>query len=131
MSIGMALKKFRENAGYTQEQVAKHANIKRTTYVSYENSKTVPGYDIIEKIVSLFGITMQDFSNEVKHRNLLEISASSPEYKFKVEEKMAELTSEERMVIKYIRILDEQERADFFNNIKNDYLDRQCGDETE
>ncbi|MBP3329987.1 MAG: helix-turn-helix transcriptional regulator [Clostridia bacterium] len=129
MSIGKALRRLREKNGYTQAQIAEKVGIKRTTYISYENSKTVPSYDLVEKFAEIYGVTIQDFDNETKSRTNLEISSTVPSYQFTVEEKMAELTSEERMVIKYIRLLTSEERTDFFNEIKSSYLDRRFKDD--
>lgn len=129
MSIGKALRRLREKNGYTQAQIAEKVGIKRTTYISYENSKTVPSYDLVEKFAEIYGVTIQDFDNETKSRTNLEISSTVPSYQFTVEEKMAELTSEERMVIKYIRLLTSEERTDFFNGIKSSYLDRRFKDD--
>lgn len=129
MSIGKALRRLREKNGYTQAQIAEKVGIKRTTYISYETSKTVPSYDLVEKFAEIYGVTIQDFDNETKSRTNLEISSTVPSYQFTVEEKMAELTSEERMVIKYIRLLTSEERTDFFNEIKSSYLDRRFKDD--
>ncbi len=129
MSIGNALKYLRKKRGYTQAEVAEKVGIKRTTYNSYENSKTVPPYDIVEKLADLYDVTIQEFDNEMKNRTYLEISSITPSYQVNIEEKMEELTSDERMVIKYLRLLSTDERREFFNEIKENYLDRRCYDD--
>lgn len=128
MSIGSALKYLRKKLGYTQAEVAEKIGIKRTTYISYENSQTTPPYDVVEKLADLYDVTIQDIDNESRSRTTLQLNSITPSYEVDIKEKMAELTSEERMVIKYIRLLSTEERRDFFNDIKEKYLDSRCWD---
>ncbi|MBQ7957266.1 MAG: helix-turn-helix transcriptional regulator [Clostridia bacterium] len=131
MSIGSALRFFRSKHGYTQAEVAEKIGIKRTTYISYENSKTVPPYDLVERFAEFYGVSMQDFENEIRSKTILQMNSEVPSYQITIRENMAELTSDERMVIKYIRLLDSEEKADFFEKIKDDYLDRRFKEDSE
>mgnify|MGYP001705397745 CR=1 FL=1 len=49
------LKKIREIAGFTQEQVAKSIGIERSAYSNYEAGTREAPYDVLEKISNLFG----------------------------------------------------------------------------
>lgn len=50
-------KAARVNAQYTQKGAAELLNIDASTLRRYENSETVPPWDVVEKMESLYGIT--------------------------------------------------------------------------
>lgn len=58
------LKKLREAARYTQEEVAKALGITRSAYSNYESGEREPSYDILEKAANLFGCDMMIFFEE-------------------------------------------------------------------
>ena len=49
-------KAARVNAGLTQKQAAKRLGVCAKTLLSYENGKTIPDWDVVERIESLYGI---------------------------------------------------------------------------
>lgn len=60
------LKKLRETARYTQEEVAQALGITRSAYSNYEAGEREVPYDVIEKAGDFFGCDMADMfeSNE-------------------------------------------------------------------
>ena len=52
------LKKLREAARYTQDDVAKALGITRSAYSNYEAGKREVPYDVLEKASNLFGCDM-------------------------------------------------------------------------
>ena len=64
MNLGEALKSLREELGLTQKEVAAAIGIKRTTYNSYENSKSMPKYDVMEKIARFYELSLKSYSEE-------------------------------------------------------------------
>lgn len=56
--IARNIKKLRETAGYTQDDIAKALGIKRSTYSNYESGDREMPYDIIEKASDFFGCDM-------------------------------------------------------------------------
>ena len=56
--IARNIKKLREIAGYTQDDVAKALGIKRSAYSNYESGDREMPYDIIEKASDFFGCDM-------------------------------------------------------------------------
>lgn len=129
MSIGNILKKIREEKGLTQEQFADKIGVKRTTYISYETSKTNPEFPLILKISSLFDIPIEEFLENEIHPKLSVLHA--PEVIYTPDggnnSGTASLSSEEKLIVAYYRCLEENEKEKFFSDIKNDYLDRRCG----
>lgn len=49
------LKKLRETAFYTQEQVSQALGVSRSAYSNYESGEREVPYDILEKASNLFG----------------------------------------------------------------------------
>lgn len=56
--VARNLKKFREAANYTQEQVATALNITRSAYSNYESGIREVPYEVLEKVSDLFGCDM-------------------------------------------------------------------------
>lgn len=52
------MKKFREKAGYTQQQVSDSLNIDRSTYAYYESGKTIPDLNTLVKLAEIFKIPL-------------------------------------------------------------------------
>ena len=59
-SIAWTLKKFRENSGYTQQQMADALNIDRSTYAYYETGKTNPSLGTLMKIKDILNVSLED-----------------------------------------------------------------------
>ena len=58
------LKKLREAARYTQDDVARALGITRSAYSNYETGEREPSYDLLEKASNLFGCDMMVFFEE-------------------------------------------------------------------
>ena len=56
--IARNLRKLREVARYTQEEVAQALGIKRSAYSNYESGEREIPYDVIEKASDFFGCDM-------------------------------------------------------------------------
>ncbi|MBE6782461.1 MAG: helix-turn-helix transcriptional regulator [Ruminococcaceae bacterium] len=124
MNLGDALKQLREELGLTQKDVAAAIGIKRTTYNSYENSKTVPKYDVMEKIAKFYELSLKNYSEEPKSHTLLTLNAPTVEYELpKPDKELSGLTSDEKLLIRYLRTLEGKKRADFLEEVKNEYLE--------
>ncbi|MBE6756784.1 MAG: helix-turn-helix transcriptional regulator [Ruminococcaceae bacterium] len=127
MSIGKKLKKFRESHGLTQEQFAYKAGVKRTTYISYENDRTIPDFLVISRIAKEFGVDINEFCDEEIEPKFAVLNAPEVIYNAGANNNKKTLTSEERLLLAYFRTLGDGERKEFFEKIKNDFLDRRCG----
>ncbi len=130
MSVGAVLKRIREKNGLTQEQFADKIGVKRTTYISYENSKTKPDFDLIEKIAEIFDVSILDFSEDGENNSgvtWLEFNSIEPVYDAGYKRNPKILSGEEEFIIEYFRSLDDKEKKEFFEDVKNGYLDKKCG----
>lgn len=123
MDVGEALKLSRESLGLTQTDVSKAIGINRATYEAYEKSLITPELETMELMAELLGLDLVGFSDEPMNNTLIKISAPTAEYKTNIKEDKEDLTSEERMVLKYLEALDEKTRKNFLNEIKDKYID--------
>ncbi len=124
MSLGEELKQLREDLGLTQKDIATAIGIKRTTYNSYENSKTVPKYDVVKKIAKFYELSVKNYSEEPKSYTWLTLNAPEVEYELpNIDKELAGLTSDEKLIVRYLRTLEGKKRADFLEDIKNEYID--------
>ena len=57
-TIATNLKKLREAARYTQDEVAQALGITRSAYSNYESGQREAPYDVLEKVSDLFGCDM-------------------------------------------------------------------------
>lgn len=64
LELNQRLKKFRETAGLTQQQVADVLNLDRSTYAYYEAGKTTPDIKSVSKLVKIFNVTYYDLVGE-------------------------------------------------------------------
>ena len=62
--ISHNLKKLRETAGYTQDQVAQALGVRRSAYSNYESGDREMPYDIMEKASDFYGCDMSLFFDE-------------------------------------------------------------------
>ncbi len=52
----ISLKAARVNANLTQKEASKELGISQNTLINYENGDTIPTWDIVDRMVSLYGI---------------------------------------------------------------------------
>lgn len=90
MNFGAVLKKYRKNAGCTQQKLAEMLGISKNTVTLWERNMARPDVETIRELNQLFGIPLNE---------LFEIP-SAPKYSFA-----------ERKLIDYFRQLDESDQA--------------------
>lgn len=56
----MSLKKLREKAGLSQENVAAHVGVGRSAVAMWETGKTTPRTETLPKLAALFGCTVDE-----------------------------------------------------------------------
>ncbi len=57
------IKQLRIEKGYTQQYLADYLSVKRPTYTRYETGTNEPDYETIQKIASLYGVTVDFLLN--------------------------------------------------------------------
>lgn len=77
MKIGENLKKFREEAKLTRDEVAKDLGISKKTLVNYEIDFTEPKFDQLDMMCKLYKVNIsQIFGEEIKYDSKLVIDNS-------------------------------------------------------
>ncbi len=101
-SIAWKLKKFRENIGYTQQQMADALNVERSTYAYYETGKTSPSLETIMRIKDIFNVSLEDLL-ESESRVTAKLSDFSKERG--TFDKVYELNKKEKSLVSLYRSL--------------------------
>ena len=56
----ITLKALRVNYGFTQSQMAEIVGVTGTAWANYENCRTVPNNDVVQRIVKIFHVNYDD-----------------------------------------------------------------------
>ncbi len=62
-SVGMVLKKYRIQHGYSQQKVANYLGIDRTTYTKYETLRK-PDFDVFMKLSAFYNVSLDEMFSE-------------------------------------------------------------------
>lgn len=62
--VGRNIQTLRENAGYTQSNLAKFLQVDQSLISKIEKGERAVSTDMLEKIASLFGITVNQLTND-------------------------------------------------------------------
>lgn len=121
-SIALALKKFRENSGYTQQQMADALNIDRSTYAYYETGKTSPSIETIMKIKNILNVSLEDLlESESKSSARLFDSAKDQNPFSKVN--IYELNKKEKSLVSLYRTLAPEVQDKILKNVSDETHD--------
>ncbi len=100
-TIAHALKRFRENSGYTQQQMADALNIDRSTYAYYETGKTNPSLGTLMKIKDILNVSLEDLlESEGKPKRLCDFKCDSDDF-----DRVYELNKKEKSLVSLYRSL--------------------------
>lgn len=80
MVIGDKLKMLRKERGLTQSQVAEKIGQERSTVACYENGSRKPAVDVLEKLASLYGVTLDYFSDKSDSDIMIQLLAQASEF---------------------------------------------------
>ncbi len=102
-AISTNLKKLREAARYTQDEVAQALGITRSAYSNYESGEREAPYDVLEKVSDLFGCDMYVLFEENENADAM-ILASAFRLDGLTEEDAAEIVRFKDIVKSYLKI---------------------------
>lgn len=103
LTISSNLKKLREAARFTQEEVAQALGIKRSAYSNYESGEREPSFDILEKVSNLFGCEISIFFEENENADAL-ILATAFRIDGMTQEDAAEIMNFKDIVKSYLKM---------------------------
>lgn len=75
-TVASNLKKLREAARYTQDEVAQTLGVTRSAYSNYESGERETPYDLLEKISDLFGCDMYVLFEENKNADAMILASA-------------------------------------------------------
>lgn len=118
--LSKKLRKFRENSGYTQQQVADALNIDRSTYSYYELGKTTPDIHTLVALAKIFNITISDLLDESPEAVRVKDPAAENKLVRKNDSLIYELSKDEKQLIIYYRLLKPETQACLINHLQEE-----------
>lgn len=107
-SFGQNLTKYRKMCGFTQQQIADMLNLNRTTYTKYETGVSEPSFEILKKIVSIYGVDVNVILGEdTFEKNLTDFIMP-----------MYNLTKEEQELVGVFRMFNREEKDKLLKVLK-------------
>lgn len=120
--LSKKIKKFRENNGFTQKQVADAINVERSTYAYYETGKTTPDIDTIIQLAKIFNVHYTDLLEDEIRTSIGSFYDVSYENHFfeedpEIKESIYDLKKDEKTLLCFYRALSEENKDKFLKNI--------------
>lgn len=111
MSVGMNIKKLRQDNDLLQSELAKMLNVKQSTVSSWEKDRTEPSIGILNQICSIFHCDLSELIKKDDISFALNIERNSQNERLKIYyEKMSKLSPEKlNQALDYIDFLFEKE----------------------
>ena len=124
--LGMRLRKFRKENGYSQSHIANVLGIERSTYTYYETGKTVPVIFDLMRLADLYDISMDsllgfhaDASDPLAFGDPRQpVRATVRRKERYLSESVQDLSSEERQLLAFYRSAKPAERRQFFESLR-------------
>ena len=124
--LGMRLRKFRKENGYSQSHIANVLGIERSTYTYYETGKTVPVIFDLMRLADLYYISMDsllgfhaDASDPLAFGDPRQPVRTAVRRKERyLSESVQDLSSEERQLLAFYRSAKPAERRQFFESLR-------------
>ena len=125
--LGMRLRKFRKENGYSQSHIANVLGIERSTYTYYETGKTVPVIFDLMRLADLYDTSMDDLlgfhadqSDPLAFGDPRQpVRTSVRRQERYLSEVVQDLSSEERQLLAFYRSAKPVERRQFFESLRN------------
>lgn len=116
------LRRFRENMGYTQQQIANALKVDRSTYSCYELGKTSPDIDTLGVLARIFRVSISELIGE----NSVAAPPAVNETVFSLRKQPIytyNLDKEEHQLICYYRSFSPEIRKKLLEMIRTEFLD--------
>ncbi len=123
MFVGNTLKKYRKFKKLKQKDIAEMLGVSRSTYTNYETSSSFnPDLLTTLKFCEIFGVSINTFLDDCAIDSKEFIRSDGKKYEDDID-KSSEfdiLSSEEKLLIKYMRSLPEPIRLKFVTHLKEE-----------
>ncbi|MBQ2668078.1 MAG: helix-turn-helix domain-containing protein [Clostridia bacterium] len=127
--LGMRLRNFRVENGYSQNHIANILGVERSTYTYYETGKTVPVIFDLMRLADLYHTTLDDLmgfradsSDPLAfHENRAPVKAAVRKRRKEnyLDEAVQDLSAEERQLLAYHRSASPEERRHILEYLQN------------
>lgn len=113
-SVKESIKKFREDNGFTQEQISIIMGVDRSTYSKWESGATLPNIVHLAKLAAIYAVEVGRFLEFDFNLNV-----ASPDYKDVYgDDYLSELNDEERCFLASFRLLNKTDKEKVLDYIK-------------
>lgn len=118
--LGTYLKELRKKQHYTQDYVASHLNIIRQSYSHYETGRTTPNVETLNKLASLYQISLDSLLNLQLDNTIDSPKIVSEVITYTRDSSSAdnELSANEQQLIRLYKQLDSDEQLDILDFIQ-------------
>jgi len=96
------IKKYRENKGITQEQMAEALNVTRQAISNWETGRTEPDIDTLQRLSDYLGITIEELIYGEKQSNITNVTNVHKNFQFGAKEGIG-FGSVVAIVISYVK----------------------------
>ena len=127
LQLGMRLRTFRTENGYSQSHLANILGIERSTYTYYETGKTIPVIFDLMRLADLYSVTLDDLLGF--HADSSDpLAFGEPRQPVKavvrvkdryLNEAVQDISTEERQLLAYYRSAQPSERRKIFEFIRS------------
>lgn len=116
-TFAQRLRRLRNYNDFTQQQIADHLNIDRSTYSYYESGKTEPNYEATQKLCKIFHVSIDELLTG-EHTPPSALRDSSPHFPKKTLND--HLTPRETNLLIGFRNLSDEEQQKIFDIVSSD-----------
>lgn len=116
VSLSTTLKYFRKKAGLTQEQISKTLGVTRSSYAYYENGKSEPKLEVLQKIAALYNISLETLINGDVNIDVCQDTDFLVDLQG-FNDAFYDLSDLEKSVVLKLRIMEKSKRTDILERI--------------
>ena len=122
--VAQALKRLRENSGYTQQQIANALSVERSTYTYYETGKTTPDIKTLSKLAKIFNVTLAELLESEERARIQHLQDFDGDLYCELDPKntdhIYELTKKEKAVVSLYRALPDEAQKEVLDSLKKE-----------
>ena len=112
------LRALRRECHMTQQEVAEHLRIHRTTYTKYESGVVAPDYQALVTLAQIFGVSVDSLLGCESPANPDDLSEGTGE--------LVRLSLQEKLLVQLYRQLDHNEQQALQKQIQSSFNQRHC-----
>ena len=112
--LGMRLRKFRKENGYSQSHIANVLGIERSTYTYYETGKTTPSISVLKLLAKIYNVSLMELLMDESQAGQLRDSSRSDS--FDHIKYIYDLSADERLLVGIFRSATPEEQEEILQS---------------